>query len=252
MLSSSLHPQTSSATASIWALIDPRKKAGLSSRSSSDPFFKLTQGEIDDYAVEALSMYQKVLTNISAASQFVQALSNAAKLGKGKYVDDDFAPNIQSLVGDNLVNRSTWKAYSWLRPEHFMDSSRPVELFSGKIEPTDILQGHLGDCYFLSTVASIAEHPERIARIFNIDFPNKSKEEVLDLCRRFGCYGVRIYDMGIPTEVILDDFLPCISRSQGPAFTNSSQHEIRVLLLEKAWAKINFSYDNIEAGLTRE
>lgn len=253
MLSSSINPQTASAVSSIWAVIDPRKKANaLSSRSSSDPFYKLTQEEIDDYAVAALGMYQKILSNISSSSQFVQALSNASKLGKGKYVDEDFCPNIQSLVGDNLVNRSTWKAYSWLRPEHFMDSSRQAELFSGKIEPMDILQGHLGDCYFLSTVASIAENPNRIMKIFNIEFPNKSKEEVMNLCRQFGCYGVKIYDMGIPTEVILDDYFPCISKSQGPAFTTSNQYEIWVLLLEKAWAKVNFSYDNIEAGLTRE
>ncbi len=237
---------------SLFSILDPRKRAGTSSRSSSDPFHKLSNEEIDQYAITALSMYEKVLTDISSKSLFVQILSNVAKMVRTKFVDEDFAPNIKGLAGDNLANRPTWKAYTWLRPEQFMENPSSIELFVGKIEPTDIVQGHLGDCYFLSTIASIAEFPHRIKKIFAFDFPNKSERQVLDMCKAFGCYCVNILDMGIPTEVILDDFFPCISKNQGPSFTKANNNELWVLLLEKAWAKIYFSYDNIEAGLTRE
>jgi len=232
--------------------IDPRKLATSSSRSSSDPFNKLCPEDINSYASVALQMFQKVLGDVSSKSLFAQTLSNFSKTSSGKYVDPDFSANIKSLAGDNLANRSTWKAFSWLRPEQFMDTSKPIELFQGKIEPTDILQGQLGDCYFLSTLASIAEFPQKIKKVFEFEFPGKNEEEALNMCKQHGMYCVRILDMGVPTEVIMDDFFPCISKSQGPAFTRANQNELWVLLLEKAWAKIYFSYDNIEAGLTRE
>jgi calpain-15 len=61
-----------------------------------------------------------------------------------------------------------------------------------------------------------------------------------------------MYIKGEMKEVILDDFIPCISKEKGPAFTSANGPELWVLLLEKAWAKTYGSYDNIEAGLTRE
>ena len=237
----------------VTTYIDLRKtNIGL---SSSDPFLKLGEDDITDYAEVALDIFLKVLGGVSQSSLYAQLLSNLDKGVKGendKFIDQDFSPNIKSLVGDNLANRATWKAYNWLRPEKFLSRDKPIQLFEGKIEPTDIIQGHLGDCYFMCTLASLAELPKRIEKIFDFDFPNKEKKDVIDMAQRTGCYCVKIYDMGIPTEVIVDDCFPCISKDQGAAFTKTETNELWVLLLEKAWAKTYFSYDNIEAGLTRE
>lgn len=41
-----------------------------------------------------------------------------------------------------------------------------IYLFEGEIEPNDIKQGHLGDCYFLTSLSSLAEWPDRIRRLF--------------------------------------------------------------------------------------
>lgn len=70
--------------------------------------------------------------------------------------------------------------------------------------------------------------------------------------KKTGCYFVNVCFKGHWKEVILDDFIPVLSQSRGPAFSRSVDSELWVLLLEKAWAKIYKSYDNIEAGLTRE
>ena len=45
--------------------------------------------------------------------------------------------------------------------------SGPRPCLYQRIEPTDILQGQLGDCYFLSTLAVLAEQPWLIEEIFN-------------------------------------------------------------------------------------
>ena len=37
--------------------------------------------------------------------------------------------------------------------------------------PDGVVQGHLGDCWFLASAAALAEHPERIKKIFtNADY----------------------------------------------------------------------------------
>jgi len=53
-------------------------------------------------------------------------------------------------------------------------------------------------------------------------------------------------------EIIVDDQFPCLADSREPAFSRGNGNELWVLILEKAWAKANNSYDNIEAGVTRE
>jgi hypothetical protein len=39
-------------------------------------------------------------------------------------------------------------------------------LFDKKVEPSDVIAGHAGDCYLLSSLAALAEFPEIIKRIF--------------------------------------------------------------------------------------
>jgi calpain-15 len=46
-----------------------------------------------------------------------------------------------------------------MRPEEFMSEKDKINVFKGKIEPGDIEQGSLGDCYFLSTLSALAEWP---------------------------------------------------------------------------------------------
>lgn len=40
------------------------------------------------------------------------------------------------------------------------------KLFEGIIEPKDIKQGALGNCYYLCSLASLAEYKNLIARLF--------------------------------------------------------------------------------------
>ena len=73
-----------------------------------------------------------------------------------------------------------------------------MEVFYGGIEPTDIKQGALGDCYFLSVLSSLAEKPMRINKLVRTDNTNQ-----------YGIYVVRFNALGKPVEVIVDDYFPC-------------------------------------------
>ncbi len=56
-----------------------------------------------------------------------------------------------------------WDVIKWKKAS----SKYPdVKIFVDKIEPYDIKQGFLGDCYFLAGVAAIAERPDRIINLF--------------------------------------------------------------------------------------
>jgi hypothetical protein len=138
----------------------------------------------------------------------------------------------------NLFSSLVWK-----RPEEFF-GGQPFYVFDKDIDPKDIQQGGLGDCYFLSAISAIAENPERIRKIFLTRDVQKS-----------GCYCVALCINGVWEEVIIDDLIPC--RDFGgkifrPAFNHSDSNELWVMLLEKAFAKVNGGYWNISGGQAAE
>lgn len=55
----------------------------------------------------------------------------------------------------------------WRRATDFPSAkSSAPELFKGGIDPNDIKQGMLGDCYFVAALATLAEWPDRVKSIF--------------------------------------------------------------------------------------
>ena len=105
----------------------------------------------------------------------------------------------------------------------------------------DVIQGKLGDCYFLSSVENLCKFPSLIMKLF------KTKEKNAD-----GFYEILLYIDGRPQIVIVDDYLPVDKRTKRPVYAQSKGNEIWVMLLEKAWAKVNGGYANIISGLPCE
>jgi len=129
-------------------------------------------------------------------------------------------------------------------------AGKHMHLFEHGIEPADVAQGRLGDCWLISAFACLAEFPTCVEKIF-IDKEYK----------RSGKYRVKIYDAlknkgaGGFTTVVVDDAFPC---AKNPGYTNDGKpvfaqlngNELWVLLLEKAFAKFVGSYAMLEGGQT--
>lgn len=101
--------------------------------------------------------------------------------------------------------------------------------------PQSLRQGKLGDCYFLSSLAALAERPDRI---FNVFLTNELNAE-----KRFS---VKVLFKGRWQVVDIDDYFPFLKDK--PVFSRSNNRELWVMILEKVWAKIYGSYMNISAG----
>lgn len=66
-----------------------------------------------------------------------------------------------------------------------------------KIRPDDAIQGEIGNCWLITAASSIAEHEDRLKSMF-----------ILDGINSVGIYAARLYLLGIPITVVIDDYLP--------------------------------------------
>lgn len=112
----------------------------------------------------------------------------------------------------------------------------------------------MGSSYLISPLLSLVENPENFRRLFTLQIGEFTEAQTIELCKKFGIYCCVLLDRGVPTQVIIDDFIPCTTSAEGsaPAFTHSPNNELFVVLLEKAYAKLYGSYFNIDSGLIIE
>ena len=152
------------------------------------------------------------------------------------WTDPEFPPMAKSLYDPEIdqVDEALYKSFTWKRASQIY---KPLYIFEDGVEPNDINQGQLGDCYFLAALSSLAEFPDRVKEMFVTKTINKA-----------GIYMVRLFLNGNETLVTVDDHLP-VQKSGKPAFASCRDGEIWVSLLEKAWAKLHGTYARTEGGL---
>ena len=191
----------------------------------------------------------KKLFNANKIKKYYKDQSSVRNLTK-QFVDPLFPPNELSLMAKN--NKG-----NWIGDESDIDTLDPntikwrsaseifgdyYTLFQDKIECDDVKQGYIGDCYFIAAIASLTEFPDLIYNIF------RTKEK-----SKYGYYEVCLFIEGEWQIVIVDDYFPVESNNvKKLKFTQPNGRELWVLLLEKAWAKVNGGYRNIIRGFENE
>jgi hypothetical protein len=147
------------------------------------------------------------------------------------------------------MDKYVWKRLSDVySPEEINLLTEPPEINEDPdILTKDVVQGGLGDCYFLSAISALAEFPDRLRYLLpKIEFSPK------------GVFLVKVFIDGMPREICLDDWFPFENRPEGCeqelAFTrlNPKTKNLWPALLEKAWAKVNVCYEAIVAGNSAE
>jgi calpain-15 len=134
----------------------------------------------------------------------------------------------------------------WRRPEEVavLEENEEVDptlvVYNSKIEVNDIKEGSLGNGWFISALATLAEVPLLIERLFLTKTHNKE-----------GVYRVKLCKNGEWSIITVDDYIPCIPDS-GPIFAKTSPNELWVSILEKAYAKLHGSYLTLKGGFAHE
>jgi len=106
------------------------------------------------------------------------------------------------------------------------------------IVPNGVVQGSVGDCWFLSAVSALAEVPERVKRVVWNDSYDKN-----------GAFRFNFWVKNKWQSVNIDDRLPTNSAGQPFATRRSTNGAWWMPLMEKAYAKLDQNYERIIGGL---
>eukprot|EP00438_Fugacium_kawagutii_P001930 Skav226025 [mRNA] locus=scaffold2502:40315:42486:+ [translate_table: standard] len=153
--------------------------------------------------------------------------------------DPDFPHEVASL-GKRFENDEC----EWVRA---LALSTSPALFN-KAEPSDACQGQLGDAWLIAAIAAVAE------------FPNYLKDKIFTTKQASadGKYELQLFDWKGTKDwktIQVDDYLPCVPRKKNEPgqkvfFADLSDGEMYVTLLEKAFAKLFGSYQELHYGDT--
>jgi hypothetical protein len=175
------------------------------------------QQKLKDQSVASNIPIEEMVDCMEKYQKIVETCKKAAK----KFEDSQFPLN-DTMLGFTAHNISGWKR------------AEGCVLYEGGVTASDVKQGAIGDCYFLSAISVLGE--------------KRTKDIFVSHDLEVGVYLMKFYKYGDPVYVIVDDQFPVNSEQKWAFAQTVSGTELWPNLLEKAYAKLNGGYQNIVAG----
>ncbi len=165
-----------------------------------------------------------------------------------------------------------------LKPLNFVDDKyKPVKASKVKIgekgktdtnviDPNDVDQGNLGDCYFLASLASMATTPDffygkddSVIKIIHPEIKKKKRAGELDM-KKIQYFSVKMYlpldsdkkGARTPVNVLVYPSKDLIGKSQLQYAQKADSGELWVAIVERAFAEIRGGYQQLNGGFAEE
>jgi hypothetical protein len=150
---------------------------------------------------------------------------------KNLFIDTKF-PYIDDQTKKNLI---------WKRPYDVTDTP---QFFINSAHRRDPSQGELSDCWFVVAIANITIHKQIFERVVPLN-------QTFDKQNGYtGLFHFHFWQFGLWYDVVIDDYLPFNKKTAQPwcSWNRHEPNEFWVALIEKAYAKLNGGYKNLNGG----
>ncbi|NXP44002.1 CAN14 protein, partial [Heliornis fulica] len=172
--------------------------------------------------------------------QNYQALLETCLKNKCLFTDDNFPAHISS-IGMGALLKKLPRNLQWKRP-HALHRS-PVFCAANR-KQLDLCQGLVENCWFLAALEALTFHQDILAAVVP---QNQSFER-----KYAGIFHFRFWHFGEWVDVVVDDRLPVNEAGELVFVSSVYKNVFWGALLEKAYAKLYGSYEDLQIGQVSE
>ena len=153
------------------------------------------------------------------------------------YTDPEFPPQLTSLTKKNTQK---YRKMLWKRLSHiYLRGDFQIMQNVSYLDPMQ--SKNLGNCSFVAAISAFATDPTRVEAL------------ITPKCNKSSKYTVKLFQNGKFHNIIIDDYFPFSNSYKNYLFLRvRNKYNLWCIIIEKAWAKFNKSYENLHGNISIE